>query len=71
MKKLHELPGKAHQKAIKIIRELLDCGFYMNNHSIYDYCENIGARFDNSGNLIMFLKKKKNRWITKKTGLNL
>lgn len=41
MKKLHELSGKAQQKAIKTIRELLDCGFYMNNHSIYDYCENI------------------------------
>ena len=67
MKKLYELSGKAHQKAIKTIRELLDCGFYMNNHSIYDYCENIGARFDNSGNLIMFLKDDKNRWITKKT----
>lgn len=67
MKKLHELSGKAQQKAIKTIRGLLSCGFYMNNHSICDYCESIGARFDNSGNLIMFLKDDKNRWITKKT----
>ena len=55
MKKLHELSDKAQQKAIKTIRELLSCGYYINNYSIFDYCKKMGARFDNSGKLIMFL----------------
>ena len=59
MKKLHELSDKAQRKAIKIIRELLSCGFYMNNNSIFDYCKKMRARFDNSGKLIMFLNDNK------------
>lgn len=55
MKKLHELSDKAQQKAIKTIRELLSCGYYINNYSIFDYCKKMGARFDNNGKLIMFL----------------
>ena len=55
MKKLHELSDKAQRKAIKTIRELLSCGYYINNYSIFDYCKKMGARFDNSGKLIMFL----------------
>ena len=55
MKKLHELSDKAQQKAIKTIREFLSCGYYINNYSIFDYCKKMGARFDNSGKLIMFL----------------
>lgn len=59
MKKLHELSGKAQQKAIKTIRKLLSCGVYMDNNSIFDYCKKMGARFDNSGKLIMLLKNDK------------
>ena len=54
MKKLHELSDKAQRKAIKTIRELLGCRYYINN-----YCEKMGARFDNSGKLIMFLNDNK------------
>lgn len=36
MKKLHELSDKAQRKAIKTIRELLGCGYYINNYSIFD-----------------------------------
>ena len=39
MKKLHELSDKAQRKAIKTIRELLGCGYYINNYSIFDYCK--------------------------------
>lgn len=59
MKKLHELSDKAQRKAIKTIRELLGCGYYINNYSIFDYCKKMGARFDNSGKLIMFLNDNK------------
>ena len=59
MKKLHELSDKAQRKAIKTIRELLSCGYYINNYSIFDYCKKMGARFDNSGKLIMFLNDNK------------
>ena len=59
MKKLHELSDKAQQKAIKTIRELLSCGYYINNYFIFDYCKKMGARFDNSGKLIMFLNDNK------------
>lgn len=59
MKKLHELSDKAQRKAIKTIRELLSCGYYMDNNSIFDCCKKMGARFDNSGKLIMFLKDDK------------
>lgn len=65
MKKLHELSDKAQRKAIKTIRELLGCGYYINNYSIFDYCKKMGARFDNSGKLIMFLKDDKNRRMAK------
>lgn len=54
MKKLHELSDKAQRKAIKTIRELLGCRYYINN-----YCKKMGARFDNSGKLIMFLNDNK------------
>lgn len=63
MKKLHELSDKAQRKAIKTVRGLLSCGVYMDNNSIFVYCKKMGARFDNSGKLIMFLKDK-NRRIT-------
>ena len=59
MKKLHELSDKAQRKAIKTIRELLGCGYYINNYTIFDYCKKMGARFDNSGKLIMFLNDNK------------
>lgn len=59
MKKLHELSDKAQRKAIKTIRKLLGCGYYINNYSIFDYCKKMGARFDNSGELIMFLNDNK------------
>ena len=59
MKKLHELSDKAQRKAIKTIRELLSCGYYINNYTIFDYCKKMGARFDNSGKLIMFLNDNK------------
>ena len=59
MKKLHELSDKAQRKAIKTIRELLSCWYYINNYSIFDYCKKMGARFDNSGKLIMFLNDNK------------
>ena len=65
MKKLHELSDKAQRKAIKTVIGLLSCGFYMDNDSIFDYCKKMGARFDNSGKLILFLKDDKNRRITK------
>lgn len=65
MKKLHELSDKAQRKAIKTIRELLGCGYYINNYSIFYYCKKMGARFDNSGKLIMFLKDDKNRRMAK------
>lgn len=64
MKKLHELSDKAQRKAIKTIRELLSCGVYMDNNSIFDCCKKMGARFDNSGKLVMFLKDDKNKRIT-------
>lgn len=64
MKKLHELSDKAQRKAIKTIRELLSCGYYMDNSSIFDYCKKMGARFDNSGKLIMFLNNNKTGGIT-------
>lgn len=64
MKKLHELSDKAQRKAIKTVRGLLSCGVYMDNNSIFVYCKKMGARFDNSGKLIMFLKDDKNRRIT-------
>ena len=35
MKKLHELSDKAQRKAIKTIRELLSCGFYMHNSLMF------------------------------------
>lgn len=66
MKKLHELSDKAQQKAIKTVRGLLSCGFYMDNNSIFDYCKKMGARFDNSGRLILFFKDDKNKRTTKK-----
>ena len=59
MKKLHELSDKAQRKAIKTVRELLSCGVYMDNNSIFVYCKKMGARFDNSGKLIMFLNDNK------------
>lgn len=59
MKKLHELSDKAQRKAIKTVRELLSCGVYMDNDSIFVYCKKMGARFDNSGKLIMFLNDNK------------
>ena len=65
MKKLHELTDNAKRKAIKTVRELLSCGFYIDNNSIFDYCKKMGARFDNSGKLIMFLKDDKNRRMAK------
>ena len=64
MKKLHELSDKAQRKAIKTIRELLSCGYYMDNNSIFDCCKKMGARFDNSGKLIMFLNDNKTGGIT-------
>ena len=64
MKKLHELSDKAQRKAIKTIRELLGCGYYINNYSIFDYCKKMGARFDNSGKLIMFLNDNKTAMFT-------
>ena len=64
MKKLHELSDKAQRKAIKTIRELLGCGYYINNYSIFDYCKKMGARFDNSGKLIMFLNDNKTATFT-------
>ena len=35
MKKLHELSDKTQRKAIKTIRELLSCGFYMHNSFMF------------------------------------
>lgn len=48
MKKLHELSGKAQQKAIKTIRGLLSCGYYMDNNFIFDYCEFIRDNYSRS-----------------------
>ncbi len=64
MKKLHELSDKAQRKAIKTVKELLSCGYHMDNSSIVDYCKKMGARFDNSGKLIMFLNDNKTGGIT-------
>ena len=58
MKKLHELSDKAQQKATKILRERLSCGYYIDDNFIFDYCKKMGARFDNNGKLIMFLNDK-------------
>lgn len=64
MKKLHELSDKAQRKAIKTVRGLLSCGVYMDNNSIFVYCKKMGARFDNSGKLIMFLNDNKTAMFT-------
>lgn len=47
MKKLHELSDKAQRKAIKTIRELLSCGFYMHNSFMFiDFIRDNYSRSD-------------------------
>ena len=48
MKKLHELSDKAQRKAIKTVRGLLSCGYYMDNNFIFDYCEFIRDNYSRS-----------------------
>lgn len=56
MKKLHELSDKAQRKAIKTIRELLGCGYYMDNNFIFDYCEFIRDNYSRT-DIINFWNK--------------
>ena len=48
MKKLHELSDKAQRKAIKTVRGLLSCGYYMDNNFIFDYCVFIRDNYSRS-----------------------